>query len=41
VKKNIHRKEVFELSKGNGNELVDKVVRIMKAFHPLVEFING
>lgn len=41
VKKNIDRNDVLELSKGKGDGVVDEVVGIMKAFHPLVEFING
>jgi hypothetical protein len=41
VKKHIDRKDVLELSKGNGEALVDEVLSIMREFHPLVEFING
>jgi hypothetical protein len=40
VRKRIDRKKALELSEGNGDALVNEVVRIMKAFHPLVEFIN-
>jgi hypothetical protein len=41
VRKRIDRKRVLELSKENKDTLVDEVVQIMKAFHPLVKFING
>jgi hypothetical protein len=42
VRKRIDRKHVLELSlKGNADTLVDEVVAIMRAFHSLVEFING
>jgi len=41
VRKRIDRKQVSELSKGNGEALVDEVLGIMREFHPLVEFING
>ena len=40
VRKRIDRERALELSAGNGDALVNEVVRIMKAFHPLVEFIN-
>lgn len=40
VTRRIGRKQVLELSKGDGGALVDEAVRIMKGFHPLVEFIN-
>ena len=41
VRKRIERKRVLELSKSNGDALVDEVLGIMNKFHPLVEFING
>lgn len=41
VIRRIDRKNVLELSKGNGDALVDEAVGIMKGFHPLVEFINA
>jgi hypothetical protein len=41
VRKRIGRKQVLELSKGSGDALVDEVISILKAFHPLVHFING
>ena len=41
VRRRIERKQVLELSKGGGKALVAEVVKVMKAFHPLVEFING
>jgi len=40
VRKRIDRKKALDLSEGNGDALVNEVVSIMKAFHPLVEFIN-
>jgi hypothetical protein len=40
VRKRIDRERALELSERNGDALVNKVVSIMKAFHPLVEFIN-
>lgn len=40
VRRSIPRKRVLELSKPNGDALVDEVIGILKAFHPLVEFIN-
>jgi hypothetical protein len=41
VKRRIDRGEALELSrKDQGRSLVDKVVSIMQAFHPLVRFIN-
>jgi hypothetical protein len=40
VRKRIDRKQVLVLSRGGGDALVDEVIRTMKAFHPLVEFIN-
>lgn len=41
VRRRIERKRVLELSKGGGKALVAEVVKVMKAFNPLVEFING
>jgi len=41
VRRRIERKQVLELSKGGGKALVAEVVKIMKGFNPLVEFING
>ena len=41
VRKRIERRHVLELSKGGGKDLVAEVVEVMKAFNPLVEFING
>ncbi len=41
VRKRIERKQVLELSKGNGDALVDEMLGIMRKFHSLVEFING
>ena len=38
--KRIDRREVLNLSSGDGDALVDAVVSTMKSFHPLVEFIN-
>ncbi|MBN1810991.1 MAG: hypothetical protein JXA14_04065 [Anaerolineae bacterium] len=40
VRRRIDRHRALELSQGNGDSLVDEVVGIMKAFHPLVKFIN-
>ncbi len=40
VRKRIDREKALKLSEGNGDALVNEVVNIMKAFHPLVEFIN-
>ena len=41
VKRRIDRDETLELSrKDRGKSLVDEVVRIMQAFHPLVRFVN-
>ncbi|MGB7581696.1 MAG: hypothetical protein WBL85_04525 [Sedimentisphaerales bacterium] len=40
LRKRIDRKQVLDMSKGNGDALVETVVCLMKAFHPLVEFIN-
>lgn len=41
VRRRIERKQVLDLSKGGGKALVAEVVKVMKAFNPLVEFING
>jgi hypothetical protein len=41
VRKIIGRNRVLELSEGDVDVLVKEVVDIMKAFHPLVEFVNG
>jgi hypothetical protein len=41
VRCRIDRKEVVKLSTGGGTAVVDRVLAIMKGFHPLVEFING
>jgi hypothetical protein len=41
LRRRIDRKQVLDLSRGSAQDLVEEVVRIMKAFHPLVEFING
>jgi hypothetical protein len=41
VRKRISRKDVLELSRPNGEQLVNEVTETLKAFHPLVEFING
>jgi hypothetical protein len=38
--KRVDRREVLDLSRGDGDTLVDAVVSTMKNFHPLVEFIN-
>jgi len=40
VRRRIDRNRALELSQEDGRSLVDEVVGIMKAFHPLVEFIN-
>lgn len=40
VRRSIDRKRVLELSNPNGDALVAEVLDILKAFHPLVEFIN-
>ena len=41
VRRQIDRDAALELSrKDQGRSLVDEVVRIMQAFHPLVKFIN-
>ena len=40
VRRHIDRGQALELSKKGGDALVDEVIRVMKAFHPLVEFIN-
>jgi hypothetical protein len=40
VIRRIKRKQVVELSKGGGKTLVDEILKITKAFHPLVQFIN-
>jgi len=41
VRRRIDRNQALELSqKDQGRALVDEVIRIMRAFHPLVEFIN-
>lgn len=40
VRRSIDRRRVLELSKPNGDALVAEVLDILKAFHPLVEFIN-
>jgi len=40
LRKRIDRKRVLKLSEGNGDDLVEEVVRFMKEFHLLVEFIN-
>jgi hypothetical protein len=40
VRRRMPRKQVLELSKQGGQALVDQVTAILKAFHPLVEFIN-
>jgi hypothetical protein len=41
VRRRIERKRVLGLSRGGGKALVAEVVKVMKAFNPLVEFING
>lgn len=41
IRKSIERKKVLELSKGDGMDLVNEVLCIMKNFHRLVEFINS
>jgi hypothetical protein len=41
LKSRIGRSEVLKLSGGGGDDLVEKVLSVMKVFHPLVEFING
>jgi hypothetical protein len=38
--KHIDRERALELSKGDGNALVDHVVGVMKELYPLVKFIN-
>jgi hypothetical protein len=40
VRRRIPRAHVLELSKPNPEVLVDEVTGLLKAFHPLVEFIN-
>ncbi len=40
VRKYFDKQRALDLSKGNGDALVHEAVSIMKAFHPLVEFIN-
>ena len=40
VVKHIDRERSLKLSEGDGNALLDRVVDIMKEFHPLVKFIN-
>jgi hypothetical protein len=40
VRRRISRKRVLELSRPNGERLVNEVIGILKKFHPLVEFIN-
>jgi hypothetical protein len=40
LRRRICRKRVLELSKPNGDALVNEVLGTLKAFHPLVEFIN-
>ena len=40
VRRRIDKKQALELSRGNGDDMINEVVSIMKAFHPLVEFIN-
>jgi hypothetical protein len=40
VRRHIDRNQALGLSQGGGSALVAEVVGIMKAFHPLVEFIN-
>ena len=40
VRRRIDRNRALELSRGDGRSLVDEVVGVMKAFHPLVKFIN-
>ena len=40
LRRRIERKQVLNLSSGNGDALVDKVLSVMKEFHPLVAFIN-
>jgi hypothetical protein len=41
VRKTIARKHILELSERNVDALVKEVICIMKAFHPLVKFVNG
>lgn len=41
VRKSIDRRQVLELSMPNGDALVTEVLKILKGFHPLVEYING
>ncbi len=41
VRRRIDKKQVLELSKGEGDALVNCVVDVMKAFHPVVRYING
>jgi hypothetical protein len=40
VRRSFSREEVLELSVPNGDALVDEVLKTLKGFHPLVEFIN-
>jgi hypothetical protein len=40
IRRRITRKQVLELSKGNGEALVNEIIDILKAFHPVVDFIN-
>lgn len=40
VRRRLNRKQVVELSKRGGKDLVDEIVGITKAFHSLVQFVN-
>jgi hypothetical protein len=40
IRRRIDRKRVLEPSGGNGEALVNEVIGVLKAFHPVVHFIN-